>query len=52
MSPVVRMFVAVAVTVCPGTCPICGTELWQKKAPSPLASVVVTVVSRRTGPSP
>jgi len=52
LSPVVKMFVAVALTVCPGTCPSSGKELTQVNLLFPLALVETTVVSRRREPSP
>jgi hypothetical protein len=52
VSPVKR-FVAVALTVCPGTCPSSGRELSQVKLALPLALVETSgTVSRRRKPSP
>ena len=51
VSPVM-MFVAVALTVCPATCPSSGKELTQEKRALPLALVETSTVSRRREPSP
>jgi hypothetical protein len=46
LSPV-TMFVAVALTVCPGTCRSSGRELRHEKRAFPLALVGASTVSRR-----